>query len=139
MRPAPEPNEDETHLEEDALVADPLSDRLLNLLNTTAGINREVFSEVFRSLPSNKVHNWAEYKVRWHYMLGLRVGDDRPVGIYAQGSSGSRRTRGAAPPCEGAACARTWINCRSTARTSVFRRHSVSSALTPVLTFRRTF
>jgi phospholipase D1/2 len=64
MRPAPEPNEDETYLEEDMLVADPLSDRLLNLWNTTARVNREVFTELFRPLPSNLVHNWNAYEVR---------------------------------------------------------------------------
>jgi phospholipase D1/2 len=63
MRPAPEPNEDETYLEEDARVADPLSDGLLNLLNTTARVNREVYTELFRPVPSNLVHNWKAYDV----------------------------------------------------------------------------
>ena len=63
MRPAPVPNDDETDLEEDACVADPLSDRLLNLWNTTARVNREVFTELFRPVPSNLVHNWNAYNV----------------------------------------------------------------------------
>ena len=65
MRPAPVPNEDETNLEEDALVADPLSDRMLHLWNTTARVNCEVFTEVFRPLPSNLVPDWKAYDVRW--------------------------------------------------------------------------
>ena len=63
MHPAPVPNEDETCLAEDARVTDPLSDEMLNLLNTTARVNREVFTELFRPVPSNLVHNWAAYDV----------------------------------------------------------------------------
>src|SRR5712691_2711746 len=65
MRSAPVPNEDETYLEDGSLVADPLSDGLLNLLNTTARVNREVFTELFRPVPSNLVHNWTAYDVSW--------------------------------------------------------------------------
>ncbi|KAH9058083.1 phospholipase D/nuclease [Lactarius vividus] len=71
MRPAPVPNDDETDLEEDARVADPLSDEMLNLLNTTARVNREVFTELFRPLPSNLVHNWAAYEI---YKPKVKVG-----------------------------------------------------------------
>ncbi|KAH9021302.1 hypothetical protein EDB85DRAFT_2189711 [Lactarius pseudohatsudake] len=71
MRPAPVPNDDETNLEEDARVADPLSDEMLNLLNTTARVNREVFTELFRPLPSNLVHNWAAYEI---YKPKVKVG-----------------------------------------------------------------
>jgi len=42
-------------------MADPLSDELLNLLDTTARVNREVFTELFRPVPSNLVHNWKAY------------------------------------------------------------------------------
>jgi phospholipase D1/2 len=63
MHPAPIPNEDETDLEEDARVADPLSGEFLNLWNTTARVNREVFTELFRPIPSNLVHNWNAYEV----------------------------------------------------------------------------
>jgi phospholipase D1/2 len=71
MRPAPVPNEDETYLEDDARVADPLSDGFLNLLNTTARVNREVFTELFRPIPSNLVHNWKAYDV---YKPKVQVG-----------------------------------------------------------------
>jgi phospholipase D1/2 len=73
MRPAPEPNEDETYLDEDARVADPLSDGLLNLLNTTARVNREVFTELFRPVPTNLVHNWNAYDVSWDWLYGRRM------------------------------------------------------------------
>ena len=63
MHPAPVPNADETNLKEDARVADPLSDEVQNLLNTTARVNREVFTELFRPVPSNLVSNWATYEV----------------------------------------------------------------------------
>ncbi|KAI9461871.1 hypothetical protein F5148DRAFT_1214478 [Russula earlei] len=63
MRPAPEPNEDETNLEDDTRVVDPLSDALLNLLDTTARVNREVFTELFRLVPTNLVHNWNAYEL----------------------------------------------------------------------------
>jgi phospholipase D1/2 len=66
MRPAPVANEDETYKEEDARVADPLSDQFLNLWNTTARVNREVFTELFRPIPSNLVHNWNAYEVSAH-------------------------------------------------------------------------
>ena len=67
MRPAPVPNDDETGLKEDMSVADPLSDNFLNLWNTTARVNREVFTELFRPVPSNLVRNWEAYNVSiWH-------------------------------------------------------------------------
>ncbi len=83
MRPAPVPNDDETNLEEDARVADPLSDEMLNLLNSTARVNREVFTELFRPVPSNLVHNWGAYEVSgdscihtiWMRLLNRRHAD----------------------------------------------------------------
>ncbi|KAL6298141.1 phospholipase D/nuclease [Sparassis latifolia] len=62
MRPAPHPNEDETRTREDALVADPISDATLSLWNTTAKRNRDIFTEIFRPIPTNLVRNWDAYK-----------------------------------------------------------------------------
>lgn len=73
MHSAPVPNDDETGLEDDARVADPLSDNLLNLWNTTARVNREVFTELFRPVPSNLVHNWKAYEVSWYYFYARSV------------------------------------------------------------------
>jgi len=64
MRCAPQPNEDETRVPEDALVADPLADSTLHLWNDTARKNREIFTEVFRPVPTNLVRDWKAYEVR---------------------------------------------------------------------------
>jgi phospholipase D1/2 len=61
MRCAPEPNEDETMLQEDALVADPLADSTLQLWMDTARTNREIFTELFRPVPTNLVRDWKAY------------------------------------------------------------------------------
>ena len=63
MQCAPTPNEDETGLEEDVTVADPLSDATQRLWNDTAKKNREIFTEVFRPVPSNFARSWAGYDV----------------------------------------------------------------------------
>jgi phospholipase D1/2 len=68
MRAAPFPNADETRLREDARVADPLSDELLNLWQDTAKRNRDIFTEVFRPVPSDLVQNWKAYKVRLQFV-----------------------------------------------------------------------
>ncbi|KAF8530716.1 phospholipase D [Gautieria morchelliformis] len=62
MRPAPHPNADETIHRSDALVADPLSDEVLSLWEGTAKKNRDIFTEVFRPVPSDLVQNWEVYK-----------------------------------------------------------------------------
>ena len=63
MRAAPYPNKDETQSREDSMVADPLSDYTLNIWNETAGRNREIFSELFKPVPTNLVRSWADYEV----------------------------------------------------------------------------
>ncbi len=73
MRPAPVPNDDETRLAEDARVADPLSNEVDDLLNSTARVNREVFTELFRPVPSNLIHNWAAYDVSADTELDARA------------------------------------------------------------------
>lgn len=65
MKPAPFPNCDESHLEEDRAVADPLSDETVFLWENTARKNREIFTELFRPVPTNLVRNKAAYKVRY--------------------------------------------------------------------------
>lgn len=67
MRPAPIPNEDETHLKEDRRVADPLAYQCDLLLKETARKNREAFMEFFRPVPSNLVRNWDAYDVCIHF------------------------------------------------------------------------
>ncbi|KAG5647465.1 hypothetical protein DXG03_009396 [Asterophora parasitica] len=61
MRPAPYANEDETHIEHDNRVADPLARDTMLLVIETARKNREIFTEIFRPLPTNLVRDWAAY------------------------------------------------------------------------------
>lgn len=63
MQPAPLPNPDETGEEEDQLVADPISEQTERLLRETAHSNREIFSEIFKNVPTNVVRNWKTYDV----------------------------------------------------------------------------
>ncbi|KAJ7703474.1 hypothetical protein B0H14DRAFT_3647361 [Mycena olivaceomarginata] len=61
MQPAPTPNEDEAGCEEDGLVADPLPEQMVELWNKTARKNREIFTEIFRPVPTNLVRDWEAY------------------------------------------------------------------------------
>lgn len=70
MRPAPHPNEDADR-DLDELVMDPLSDATLRLWNDTARKNREVFTEIFRPVPTNLVRNWSAYE---NYVPKVKVG-----------------------------------------------------------------
>jgi len=63
MKPAPHPIEDESHLEDDRAVADPLADETILLWEGTAKKNSEIFTELFRPVPTNLVRSRAAYKV----------------------------------------------------------------------------
>lgn len=63
MRPAPHANENEIGSDEDSCVADPLADETIALWNNTARRNREIFTEIFRPVPTNLVRNWDAYQV----------------------------------------------------------------------------
>jgi phospholipase D1/2 len=71
MRPAPHPNADQTEDPEDTLIADPLADATLNLWNDTARKNREIFTEIFRPVPTNLVRDWPQYDVRFYGSLAF--------------------------------------------------------------------
>ncbi|KAF9652544.1 phospholipase D [Thelephora ganbajun] len=62
MKPAPYPIEDESYLEEDRAVADPLADETISLWENTARKNREIFTELFRPVPTNLVRSMSAYK-----------------------------------------------------------------------------
>lgn len=62
MRPAPFPNMQESGTN-DQLVADPISDATDLLWKETARKNREIFSEIFKPVPTNLVRSWAAYDV----------------------------------------------------------------------------
>ena len=75
MRAAPHPNDDETDSDEDARVADPLADSTMDLWNNTARRNREIFTEIFRPVPTNLIRAWKDYEVSGRtFALGCRAG-----------------------------------------------------------------
>jgi hypothetical protein len=94
MRPAPHANEDETRSREDALVADPLSDQVIDLWQGTAKKNRDIFTEVFRPVPSDLVRTWDEYKVRPQLSVGSShwILTTANAEIHPESESRSRRT-----------------------------------------------
>ncbi|CCA77742.1 related to phospholipase D [Serendipita indica DSM 11827] len=61
-RPPPIPNPNEIGTEEDKLVADPMSEATEHLLNSTAQRNRAIFAELFKTVPSDTVRNFDQYK-----------------------------------------------------------------------------
>ena len=63
MRCAPHPNHDDTDTQEDDWVLDPVADDTLARWNDTARVNREIFTELFRPVPSNLVRSWSAYEV----------------------------------------------------------------------------
>ena len=65
MKPAPHPIENESQLGDDRAVADPLADETILLWEGTAKKNREVFTELFRPVPTNLVRSKAAYKVSY--------------------------------------------------------------------------
>ncbi|THU96802.1 phospholipase D/nuclease [Dendrothele bispora CBS 962.96] len=71
MHPAPTPQEDTTASEEDQLVADPLSEKTMDLWRDTARKNREVFTEIFRPVPTNLVRDWKAYE---NYVPKVKTG-----------------------------------------------------------------
>jgi phospholipase D1/2 len=76
MRCAPVSNEDQTNDPYDEMVADPLSDATLQLWNDTAKRNRDIFTEVFRPVPSNLVRTWSAYDVcSWMSLWTDRLAD----------------------------------------------------------------
>jgi len=71
MEPAPIMNEDETQLREDQMVMDPLSDELLSMWHKTAVNNRNIFTEIFRPVPSDLVTSYEQYK---NFVPKVKVG-----------------------------------------------------------------
>ena len=67
MRPAPIPGDDVTESDEDRLVADPLIHETDQLWKETAKKNREIFTEIFRPVPTNFVQNVDAYDVCVYY------------------------------------------------------------------------
>ncbi len=70
MRPAPHQNPDELNTQEGKIVEDPLARDTWDLWTETARKNREIFTEIFRPVPSNLVRDWASYDVSDFFSLG---------------------------------------------------------------------
>lgn len=104
MRPAPYGNPDETNDSGDRLVADPLSDQTMSLWNSTAHRNREIFSDVFKTVPTNIVRNWKNYDVRpfsfLTLVLSFFIPYYYPLELCTQGQNRSCCTRYQPWPCQ---------------------------------------
>jgi phospholipase D1/2 len=86
MRCAPEPNDDEIGTREDNAVADPLADSTLELWNRTARTNREIFTEVFRPVPTNLVRSWSAYEASNDvYEFSRSMSDGHYAELFAKG------------------------------------------------------
>jgi len=75
MKAAPYKNDDEFGTAEDDAVADPLADETLSLWNNTARKNREIFTEIFRPVPTNLVRDWKAYE---RYVPKVKTGHVAP-------------------------------------------------------------
>ncbi|KAK2462177.1 hypothetical protein APHAL10511_005809 [Amanita phalloides] len=62
MKPAPHPYDYDFGSQADKLVADPVADSTMLLWQQTAKKNREIFAELFKSVPTNIVRDWATYE-----------------------------------------------------------------------------
>jgi phospholipase D1/2 len=62
MKPAPQPYIYDFGSDEDAMVADPVSDSTQFLWQQVAKKNHDIYSEIFRPVPSNLVRDWASYE-----------------------------------------------------------------------------
>ena len=63
MKPAPYPYDYDFGSKEDAMVADPVAESTTQLWQQTAKKNREIFTEIFKTVPNNIVRDWATYEV----------------------------------------------------------------------------
>lgn len=112
MRCAPVPNEDETRTQEDDWVLDPLADGTLARWNDTARVNREIFTEVFRPLPSNLVRSWSAYEVRSYFIQTrfICTSADQHIEFFTvlRSESEDRTCRARDPACahQGPSCTR---------------------------------
>ncbi|KIO26629.1 hypothetical protein M407DRAFT_199455 [Tulasnella calospora MUT 4182] len=79
MRAVPYPSEDETQSNEDRLVADPLSDQFLELWDGTARKNRQIFGEIFKTVPTDVVRNWDQYKAYLPKVKTGHIASDLPI------------------------------------------------------------
>ncbi|KAI0338808.1 phospholipase D/nuclease [Trametopsis cervina] len=96
MRAAPQPNVDEMYDAEDAAVADPLSPATDALWNDTAKRNREIFTEIFRPVPTNLIRSWDAYD---NYVPKTKTGHVVPGIPLARVKDRLSQVRGALVEC----------------------------------------
>ncbi|KAI0804784.1 phospholipase D [Irpex lacteus] len=96
MRPAPHANDDTTNTREDRAVEDPLSDYTQSLWNDTARKNREVFTEIFRPVPTNLIRSWAAYD---NYVPKVKTGHVVPEVPLSRVKSRLSEVKGALVEC----------------------------------------
>ncbi|RDB28300.1 Phospholipase D1 [Hypsizygus marmoreus] len=96
MLPAPHPNDDETGTEHDNLVIDPLSQETQLLWTETARKNREIFTEIFRPVPTNLARDWAGYD---NYVPKVKAGHVIPGTTLERLKSRLSGVRGALVEC----------------------------------------
>ncbi|GLB42616.1 putative phospholipase d [Lyophyllum shimeji] len=96
MRPAPYPNKDETELEHDMLVVDPIAEETTRLWTETARKNREIFTELFRPVPTNLVRNWGAYD---NYVPKVKTGHVVPGTTLDRLKNRLSQVRGALVEC----------------------------------------
>jgi len=75
MKPAPHPYDYDFGSKDDALVADPVAESTMQLWRQTAKKNREIYTEVFKTVPNNIVRNWETYE---QYVPKVRTGHVAP-------------------------------------------------------------
>lgn len=63
MKPAPYPYDYDFGSRDDSMVADPVSDSTTQLWLQTAKKNREIYTELFKTVPNNIVRDWTSYEV----------------------------------------------------------------------------
>jgi hypothetical protein len=90
MRAAPFPNIEEFGTPEDSAVADPIADSTLDLWNNTARKNREIFTEVFRPVPTNFIRDVNGFDVCVYFPFVSDIADGilcSPTELRAQGKA----------------------------------------------------
>ncbi|KAG8946540.1 hypothetical protein FRC04_011598 [Tulasnella sp. 424] len=97
QRAVPYPSEDETQSDEDQRVADPLSDEFLELWDATARKNRSIFGEIFKTVPTDVVRNWDQYKAYMPKVKTGHVASDLPISQIKQKLSSVRGALVTAP------------------------------------------
>ncbi|KAI0703476.1 phospholipase D/nuclease [Cytidiella melzeri] len=96
MQPAPFVNQDQTGSKEDRAVADPLSQETDALWTNTAKMNREIFTEIFRPVPTNLIRSWDGYD---NYVPKVKTGHVVPEVPLARVKDRLSLVRGALVEC----------------------------------------